>query len=459
MSSTQQSQLGTFSTLSIGIGGMVGGGIFAVTGLTVELTKGAAPIAFVVAGVVALLTSYSYLKLTLKFPSEGGTVEFLNRGFGTGIITGSANVLLCLSYVVLLSVYAYAFGSYGASFFPRAEQDFWRHVLITGVVVALAFLNFFGANLVVRSENFFNAAKMILLAIFVAVGLSTPIDWSRLAPKNFVSPLALVSGAMIIFLNYEGFELIANAAKDVRNPQRSLPIAYLGGVLLVMAFYVLIALVVVGHMGFDEVAKVSDYVLSVTANTFMGTFGFTMIVVAALLATSSAINATFYGSGRLTYNIAKSGELPEELERDIRGQPLEGMIIFAVLTLIMANFIPLHAIATMGSAGFLLIFMAVNLANVRLAKQTQSMLWISLLGAVACGIALFVLCLEVEENPASKNQLWILIGMILASVFTEVIYRGVTKRDGLMAHCGRFLKKTGYRIRLATGGLTVFPFE
>jgi amino acid transporter len=338
MSSTQQSQLGTFSTLSIGIGGMVGGGIFAVTGLTVELTKGAAPIAFMVAGVVALLTSYSYLKLTLKFPSEGGTVEFLNRGFGTGIITGSANVLLCLSYVVLLSVYAYAFGSYGASFFPRAEQDFWRHVLITGVVVALAFLNFFGANLVVRSENFFNAAKMILLAVFVFFGLSTPMDWNRLAPENFVSPLALVSGAMIIFLNYEGFELIANAAKDVRNPQRSLPIAYLGGVLLVMGFYVLIGLVVVGHMGFDEVAKVSDYVLSVTAKSFMGTFGFNMIVVAALLATSSAINATFYGSGRLTYNIAKTGELPKELERDIRGQPLEGMIIFAVLTLIMANF-------------------------------------------------------------------------------------------------------------------------
>jgi len=434
MSSTQQSQLGTFSTLSIGIGGMVGGGIFAVTGLTVELTKGAAPIAFVVAGVVALLTSYSYLKLTLKFPSEGGTVEFLNRGFGTGIITGSANVLLCLSYVVLLSVYAYAFGSYGASFFPRAEQDFWRHVLITGVVVALAFLNFFGANLVVRSENFFNAAKMILLAVFVFFGLSTPMDWNRLAPENFVSPLALVSGAMIIFLNYEGFELIANAAKDVRNPQRSLPIAYLGGVLLVMGFYVLIGLVVVGHMGFDEVAKVSDYVLSVTAKSFMGTFGFNMIVVAALLATSSAINATFYGSGRLTYNIAKTGELPEELERDIRGQPLEGMIIFAVLTLIMANFVPLHAIATMGSAGFLLIFMAVNLANVRLAKQTQSMVWISLLGAVACAIALFVLCLEVEENPASKNQLWILIGMILASVFTEVIYRGVTKRE---IHMGR----------------------
>jgi amino acid transporter len=102
MPSSREAGLGTFSTVSIGIGGMVGGGIFAVTGLTVEVTKGAAPIAFLIAGIVALLTSYSYLKLTLRFPGEGGTVEFLNRAFGGGIVTGAANILLLLSYVVRL---------------------------------------------------------------------------------------------------------------------------------------------------------------------------------------------------------------------------------------------------------------------------------------------------------------------------------------------------------------------
>ncbi len=429
MATRQNPQLGTFSTLSIGLGGMVGGGIFAVTGLTVELTKGAAPIAFVVAGVVALLTSYSYLKLTLRFPGEGGTVEFLNRGFGTGIITGSANILLCLSYVVLLSVYSYAFGSYAASFFSQQDQTFWKHIFITAVIVGLAVINYFGASLVVKSENFFNASKMILLTIFVVVGLASPVDWSRLTPEHYVSPLALVSGAMIIFLNYEGFELIANAAKDVKSPGRSLPIAYVGGVLIAIIFYVCIAMVVVGHMDVDQIAKVSDYALSAAAGIFMGRVGFVMIVAAALLATSSAINATFYSSGRLTYIVAKSGELPKGLEREIRGQPLDGMIIFAALTLVMANLISIHAIATMGSAGFLFIFMAVNIANVRLCKETQSKVWISVLGALTCGIALFVLCLQTAEDPATRNQVWILVGMILASVLTEVVYRAITKRE------------------------------
>ena len=323
-------KLGTFSTTSIGIGGMVGGGIFAVTGLTVHLTRGAAPLAFVIAGVVALLTAYSYLKLTLRFPSEGGTVEFLNRGFGSGIVTGAMNILLCFSYVVLLSIYAYAFGSYGASFFAADAQDFWRHVFITGVVSILAVINYFGADLVVRSENFFNVTKMLLLAIFVVVGLATPMDYSRASVSEFVPPLELIAGAMIIFLNYEGFELIANAARDIERPKRALPVAYIGGVLLVIVFYVLIALVVIGHMSFAEVEAVSDYALSAAAKTFLGRPGYVMIAVAALLATSSAINATFYSSGRLTFIIAKSGELPEELERPIHGQPLEGMIIFAV---------------------------------------------------------------------------------------------------------------------------------
>ena len=114
-----ESRIGTLSALSIGIGGMVGGGIFAVTGLTVELTRGAAPVAFVVAGTVALLTAFSYWRLSLRYPSDGGTVEFINVAFGPGMLTGALNILLCLSYVILLAIYAYAFGAMARASFRR----------------------------------------------------------------------------------------------------------------------------------------------------------------------------------------------------------------------------------------------------------------------------------------------------------------------------------------------------
>jgi hypothetical protein len=437
VSQGRESGLGTFSTLSIGIGGMVGGGIFAVTGLTVEVTRGAAPLAFLIAGIVALLTGYSYLKLTLRFPGEGGTVEYLNRAFGGGIVTGAANILLLLSYVVLLAVYAYAFGSYGAGFFPGAERDFWLRALISAVIVGLVVINIFGTDLVVRSENFFNAVKMLLLAAFIAGGLLTPMEWSRLGPENYVTPLGLVAGAMLIFLNYEGFELIANASRDIADPKRSLPIAYIGGVLIVIAIYVLIAMVVIGHLGFAEVAKSSDHVLSVAARDFMGGTGYIAIVIAALLATSSAINATFYGTGRLAYIIARSGELPKTLERTMRGQHLEGTLITAVLALVIANFVPLEAIATMGSAGFLLLFLAVNIAAVRLARETGGRAWISALAALSTAVALLVLCVEVDENPATRNHLWILLGMILVSFGIELVYRRITGRQIDLVNKGR----------------------
>jgi len=428
MSSDNEPRLGTFSTLSIGIGGMVGGGIFAVTGLTVEVTKGAAPIAFLIAGVVALLTSYSYLRLTLRFPGEGGTVAFLNQAFGGGLVTGAANILLLLSYVVLLAVYAYAFGSYGAGFFPEPDRGFWLHVLISAVIVGLVVVNIFVSRLVIRSENLFNAVKILLLVAFVVAGLLTPMEWNRLGTENYVTPLGLVAGAMLIFLNYEGFELIANASKDVADPKRSLPIAYIGGVLIVILLYMLIVIVVVGHLSFTEVAKVSDTALSVAAQDIMGRAGYIAIAVAALMATSSAINATFFSTGRLAYIVAKTGQLPKELERTLRGQHFEGTLITAGLAILIANFVPLEAIATMGSAGFLLLFMGVNIANVRLAGDTGSHVWISGLAALSTAVALIVLCIEVDENPATRNHLWILVGMIMLSFAIEFAYRNITGR-------------------------------
>ncbi len=437
MADQSSSKIGTISALSIGIGGMVGGGIFAVTGLTIQLTKGAAPLAFIVAGIVALLTSYSYLRMTLKYPSQGGTVEFLVRGFGPGVFSGAMNILLSMSYMVLLSVYAYAFGSYGRSFFPDVDPMLMTKALASGLMITLVVVNTFGADLVIRSENVFNAGKMVLLAIFIAVGLAMPLDLSRMAPSEYVPSVELIAGAMIIFLNYEGFELIANASPDIKNPKKTLPIAYIGGVLIAIVLYILIAVVVLGHLDFKQIADHSDNALSVAAHSFMGPAGI-IVTIAALLATSSAINATFYGAGRLTYTIAKSGELPKELERNIRGQPLEGMFIFAIIALILVNFLPLNAIATMGSAGFLLIFFAVNFANVRRAKETESHAWISMLGMAACAIALIALCWQVWRVDATRPHLWILAGMIAAAFTIELIYRAAAGRKIMFHHHSKY---------------------
>lgn len=192
--------------------------------------------------------------------------------------------------------------------------------------------------------------------------------------------------------------------------------------------YVLITSVVLGHMTLAQIDAHTATALSAAGREILGTTGYLAIVVAALMATSSAINATFFSTGRLAYVIAKTGELPKELERSIRGEHSEGAIICAALALVVANFVPLAAIATMGSAGFLILFLFVNIASVRLARDTGARSWICSLAALSTGGALVALCWKVAENPATRSHLWILAGMIVAAVLIEVAYRTATGR-------------------------------
>ncbi|MGA8277368.1 MAG: APC family permease [Rhodanobacteraceae bacterium] len=420
MSKSGDDKIGMWAAVAIGIGGMVGGGIFAVLGLAVQLAHGGTPVAFALAGAVALLTAYSYAKLSVAYPSRGGTVTFLDRGFGAGMLTGSLNVLLWLSYVVMLSLYAFAFGSYAAACLPAAWQPLGRHALLTLCVLLITGLNLLNAEWIGRAEGWIVGLKLTILLLFVGFGIAS-IDTARLTVGTWTPMLQLAAGGMIIFLAYEGFELIANTAEDVRDPARMLPRAYYIAVGFVIALYVLVALVAVGNLAADKIVAAKDYALAEAARPFFGRAGFTLIAIAAMLSTASAINATFYGTARLSYCIARDGELPALLERKVWGRPMLGLLITMVLTLVVANAFDLSSIATMGSAGFLLIFAAVNAVNVLQAKRTNSRGWISVIGTIACLAALAALIWQTARTAPVK--LWVLLAMIALAVTIEVGYR------------------------------------
>ena len=418
-------KIGFWPVVAIGVGGMVGGGIFAVLGLAVQLAKGGTPVAFALAGGVALLTAYSYAKLSATYPSRGGTVKFLDRAFGVGMFTGSLNVLLWLSYVVMLSLYAFAFGSYGATFLPEAWQPVGKHVLISFSVVAVTALNLLSAAWIGKAEDWIVGLKVLILLVFIGTGLAG-VQSGNVAPDSWATPLQLTAGGMIIFLAYEGFELIANTAQDVRDAKHTLPRAYYTAVGFVIVLYVLVALVTVGNLAVDKIVEAKDYALAEAARPFLGQAGFTLIAIAALLSTASAINATLYGAARLSYCIARDGELPAGLEHKIWGQPIEGLFITAGLTLFVANFFDLSSISTLGSAGFLLIFAAVNFANVRQADHTKSWRWVSITGAIACLAALTALIWQTATT--SPTKLWVLAAMVALAVTIEGSYR-VAERE------------------------------
>lgn len=273
-------KIGLKEAISIGIGGMVGGGIFAVLGLAVSLAKGGTPIAFLFAGVLALITSYSYVKLSTSYPDRGGTVKFINQGFGKNIFSGGMNNLLWISYIIMLSLYASAFGSYAPNLVEITHDksiDF--HIYASAVIIIATGINYYSIKVVGKIESYAVIIKLIILIGFIFIGIYGLIgnpNLSQLAVSNWETPIKLFAGGMVIFVAYEGFELIANAAPDISNPKKNIAKAYYYSVIFVIFLYIIIAFVTVGSLPFSKIATAQDYVLAEAAKPMLGKIGFSI---------------------------------------------------------------------------------------------------------------------------------------------------------------------------------------
>lgn len=389
--------IGLIGAIAIGIGGMVGGGIFAVLGEAVSLAHGATAVAFLMAGAVALLTSYAYAKLSVAFQSQGGTVVFIDKAFRHNILSSSMNFMLWLSYLVTISLYAVAFSSYAQTFFPQTHSLLLNHLFISLAILLPTVINWISAAFVSKSETFVVLMKIALLTLIIVTGFSY-VQPQALAPQDWKSPLSIFVAGMIIFVAYEGFELIANAAEEIKNPEQNLPRAFYGATIFVILLYVLIAIITVGAVPEAQLMQAKDYALALAAKPALGQVGFTLVAVAALLATFSAINATIYGNARLSYIIAKDGNLPKFLEKEKRNQPVMGIIMTSALSLLIANSIPLTQIAIIGSASFLLVFLMVNISALKLHQTIQGKAWLFALAALASFTALLTLLIHTYQT-------------------------------------------------------------
>jgi len=417
-------KIGLKEAISIGIGGMVGGGIFAVLGLAVLLAKGGTPIAFLLAGILALLTSYSYVHLSKKYPDRGGTVKFINQGFGKTIFSGAINNLLWVSYIVMLSLYASAFGSYAPNLWEITQNKTINfHIYASAIIIIATAINYYSIAVVGKIESYAVVIKLIILIGFIAIGayglIGNP-NMAQLSISNWENPIKLFAGGMVIFVAYEGFELIANAAPDILNPEKNISKAYYYSVIFVIVLYIIIALVTVGSLPFNQIAKAQDYVLAEAAKPMLGQVGFTIITIAALISTFSAINASLYGGSKVNYEIAEDDELPHHFLAKFWNQPI-GLLITAIATLVLVNTLNLESISTAGSVGFILIFGIVNYVGFKLSKETGANKIIPLLGCFLCVIALVILIKQ--QLQSNLIGVFVSLGIITLCFIIEWIYK------------------------------------
>ena len=423
--SNSANQVGFAAAVSIGIGGMVGAGIFSILGVVAQVAGNAMWMSFAVGGVVALLSTYSYAKLGATFPSTGGAVSFLVKSFGDGVFAGGMNLFMWAGYIISLALYAMAFGHYAATFITTTPSLTLVRSLAVGSVLVLTLVNAFGAKLMGRSETLIVAIKVAILVLFAGVGIWF-IEPSNLSPEIWPDAKSILFGAGVLFIGYEGFGLVTNAAGDMRDPRKMLPRALYTSVILVIIIYLAVAVTVTGNLTNEQIAASADFALAEAAKPFLGDFGFRLIAIAALFSTASAINATLFGSANVCYMIAKDGELPADLSRSDWKQLTSGLLLTSALVIALTLAFELSGIAMMGSAAFLMVYAVVNAGHLLVLKQTGAnaiVVWLSLLTCLAMFLTLAVYIYQQQPKAIAA-----LVVIAIGSFVAEAVYRGLTGR-------------------------------
>jgi amino acid transporter len=418
---SKSGKLGLKELIAMGVGGMVGGGIFSVLGLSVALSGHAAPIAFALGGLIAFLTGFSYTKLGLTYHSDGGSFTYLEHAFKHRNISGIGGWLLLAGYVGTLALYAYTFGVYGAAMFGQnMHVHGMQHLLESLVLLLFLGVNLYGVKAAGKSEDVIVMVKVLILSLFAVVGLFY-IKSDHLLPVFNLGRTGVLMGAALIFVAYEGFELIPNAVNEMENPHRDLGRGILISIVITVAIYILVSLVAVGNLLPQEISRYKEYALAAAARPFLGKSGFILIGLGALLSTASAINATLFGTARLGMVMAQESELPRvfchrERTKDI---PYVSLIFITGLTLLFVNTTDLTIISSFASSTFLLIFAAINLSAIRLRERIGTNMILPLTGLVlsfsSWAVLLIYLCKTNWRGLAWIGALYLCV--IVAELF------------------------------------------
>lgn len=420
----KNSTLSVVDAISIGIGGMIGAGIFSILGVVAQASGAAMWVSFLIGGIVALFSTYSYAKLGVKFPSVGGPVAFLIQGWGNGIRSGGVNLFMWFGYIIAIALYAQGFAAYFMTFFSTYPAPLLSKSIASTIVLFFTLLNMLGAGSVGRAETFIVIVKVSILILFAISGLFF-IHTENLSPAHWTSLEQIFFGAGILFIGYEGFGLVTNAAGDMNNPQKNLPLALYSSVLIVIAIYLAVSIAVVGNIPLDQISKLGDYALAQAAQPFLGEVGFKLIAIAALFSTASAINATLFGAANISYMIARDGELPRVFYRQEWHGATGGLFITTAIVILFIQFFNLAGIAMMGSGTFLLIYAAVNAGHLKILDQTGANKYIVITSLLLC-LSMFVI-LEYYTYTQSPFAVYTMILLLFISFVTAAVRKYLAK--------------------------------
>jgi amino acid transporter len=400
----------------IGVGAMVGAGIFSLLGAAGEVAGAAVWVSFLIAGAIAMLQGYSFAKFGARFPSAGGMLEYVSRGFGEGHVSTVTAWLVYTANAIVTAMVAVSFGSYASSMFAD-ENAAWAKVFAALIVIAMTALNIIGSTVVARVQSLIVFVVVGILGFFAVVTIAN-MDPSLLAPSGYPGVREIVSSVALTFFAFLGFGVVTFTAKDLPEPGRQLPRAMFVALGIATVVYVAIAIGVFGTLTVQEVISSGATAIAVAAQPTLGRAGYWLMSVTALFATAGATNAGLYPAPGLCDHLAGRGQFPPIMGARVGGRASAGLLIASAAILVMVLTFDLSAIASIGSAVALLIFAFVTAAHLRVYRETGARPWVLVLALAVITITLltFIFTTLIHE-PASIVTL---LAILLVSVGLDV---------------------------------------
>jgi len=371
---TLKRQLGLFELVTMAIGGMIGGSIFVSIGVAVGMTGPSVPISFAVTAFLALLIGYSYSKLGPRYPEAGGSFSYISMAFHNRRVRIIVGYSVWFAYIAACALYVVGFAHYAAVLLPLPQP-----LLIAMIVIPFTLLNVWGVKESARTQSVMVISKLAILMFFVVAGFFF-IDTSNFDPLFPNGEFMVFMAVSVIFLGYQGFDIIGTAAEELRDPQRNIRRAIYISIAVVSIVYILVSLVTVGVMNWEELANADGEAPLVTiAEKTLGETGILVLSIGGVLSTASAFNAASFGASRIAYTLGRYQLMPKQFARLLHSRRTPHMALIYASTIcaaiaIFGLFSPsgLATVASLSSSAFMVIFLMVTISSYRLRRETGS---------------------------------------------------------------------------------------
>ena len=372
MHSTSKKDLSLLNVISLGIGSIVGAGIFALLGQVILLAGDHTYHAFFIAGIAAVFSGYSYAKLAGRYHSSGGLTDYFHIAFPEKYVSGTLSAIYLVTEAISISMIAKAFGIYITELFNQIPpSDLWVNTLAAVLIIGLALLNMMQASDVGRSETVIVIIKVAILFALVFAALFQP--GAGLHPPAFSGEsMDFLRSIGVTFFAYAGYGVITNATSDVKKPQQTIEWAIYLTLFIVMALYISLAWVVLNYIPTAELEANAETSVAEVARKLLGTAGYGFIYVAAVLAFVSGINATFFSIFRISDSLTQQTVFPHFMLKKFWRQGSLGAALNTLLIVLVTIFFDFSSIVNLSSAAYLVSYLGIFIANWKLRKETKS---------------------------------------------------------------------------------------